>query len=130
MTGKVKLFIVVVACVAVAAGVVVAQDAYSPQAPAEQVDLIFKAASTGDIKTLMPALQANENLANVRQADGKTPLHIACMVGKTKAAEVILNHGADINAKDKHKKTPMYYAAKGHWWDTYNMLKKRGGKIR
>ena len=43
---------------------------------------------------------------NVKDNDGKTPLHHACESGKAKAIRWLVKHGADENAKDRNMQTP------------------------
>jgi ankyrin repeat protein len=43
------------------------------------------------------------------------PLHLAAMEGQEKAAEMLLDNGAVINATDRELRTPLHHAAlKGH----------------
>lgn len=47
----------------------------------------------------------------VANCDGVTPLHYACIDGKSKTVEKLLELGSDINAKDNSGNTPLHYAA-------------------
>jgi ankyrin repeat protein len=45
---------------------------------------------------------------------GRTPLHLAVGSGRTEVARLLLDRGADVNARDDTgKETPLHYAA----WD-------------
>jgi len=46
--------------------------------------------------------------------DGRTPLHNAARSGYSKAAELLITAGADVNAKDKEGHTPLWYAKDKH----------------
>lgn len=40
------------------------------------------------------------NDVNAKDVDGRTPLSVAAQLGRTGVAELLLAHGADVNAKD------------------------------
>lgn len=116
---------------AIFVGSALAQDA--PAWPAsgasdETIDLFMKAASTGDLKTLNDLINQNPNIVHARAKDGKTALHRAAMVGNTNAVQLLLDRGADVNARDNYRKTPLYYAGIARFWKTYKVLKYRGAK--
>jgi ankyrin repeat protein len=48
---------------------------------------------------------------NVRDNNGKTPLHDAAGLGNLKAMEFLLDKGVDINVRDNNGKTPLHDAA-------------------
>lgn len=67
------------------------------------------AARLGLIDTLRSLLAKDPALAQARGGDGQTPLHCAATV---EAASVLLDAGADINARDvDHESTPAQYMA-------------------
>ena len=45
-----------------------------------------------------------------RSKDGSTPLHLASMYGRLEVARVLIEHGADIDAKDNKGRTPFQVA--------------------
>jgi len=47
---------------------------------------------------------------NTQNADGETPLHIACTKDSTYIVERLLSRGADINIKNNNGETPLYLA--------------------
>ncbi len=96
-------------------------------APDEEAELFFKAASSGDLATLHELLGKHPALVHARAKDDKTAVHRAAMVGKTESIKVLLNAGADVKARDTHRKTPYYYARIGHFRDTAKYIKYRGG---
>lgn len=41
--------------------------------------------------------------------DGSTVLHLACLTADIAMVELLLQHGADINASDSRGRTPLHY---------------------
>ncbi|GFR05473.1 ANK_REP_REGION domain-containing protein [Trichonephila clavata] len=64
---------------------------------------------------------------NVRDIDGKTPLHYAAFTGK--GVELILSKGASIEAKDKNGWTPLHYAAWQNRLNAARLLVDKGANI-
>jgi ankyrin repeat protein len=50
---------------------------------------------------------------NVRDGDGKTPLHIAAIIPYVEGMQVLIEHGADVNAVDNAGRTPLSNALQG-----------------
>ena len=68
---------------------------------------VHAAARLGMIERLRALISANPELVNARGGDGQTPLHFA---GTVAVAEYLLDHGADIEARDvDHESTPAQY---------------------
>jgi len=44
-------------------------------------------------------------------ADGLTPLHLASREGYVEVASILIEHGADVMAQDKHRSTPLHHAS-------------------
>lgn len=94
-----------------------------------EVKSLFKAASTGDMKSMRSLLDKNYELVwETRPYDGKTALHIAIMNGKYDACKLLLDKGADPNARDKHGKTALYYAWKTPYAGFVRLIRNEGGK--
>ncbi|MEM7016942.1 MAG: ankyrin repeat domain-containing protein [Pseudomonadota bacterium] len=63
-----------------------------------------------DPDRVLPFLERGDNV-NVRDYKQKTPLHRASQAGFLKITELLLKHGADIEAKSKGGDTPLFDAA-------------------
>ena len=48
---------------------------------------------------------------NARREDGFTPLHVASENGSLEVARLLIDHGADIGAKDNEGRTPFQVAS-------------------
>jgi len=51
-----------------------------------------------------------------------TPLYIACLAGKVETARTLLAHGADVNAADDYRDTPLHVAVRGNRKDLVKLL--------
>ena len=60
---------------------------------------------------------------------GVTPLHKAAANNRYKTAEVLLNNGADVNAKNKYGWTPLHLAALNNASATAEVLLKQGADV-
>ena len=67
---------------------------------------VFDAAAVGRTRGLEELLETEPGLANARSADGSTPLHLAARFDQRDAAELLLEHGADPEARDGDGRTP------------------------
>jgi len=78
---------------------------------ADSAELILGAAKAGETDRVVALLEANPELVNVRDGEGKTPLHHAVLGGHPGVAELLLDRGADISAVDAWNYTPLHHAA-------------------
>ena len=65
-----------------------------------------------------------------RVDDGWTPLHSAAHWGHKETVELLINKGANVNAKDsKHKETPLYNAASAGHRQVAELLIDKGADV-
>ncbi len=69
-------------------------------------------ARRGDEARLARAI-ATGTPVDERDAQGRTPLHVAAREGRLFAAMVLVGHRADPNARDERRQTPLHAAAEG-----------------
>jgi ankyrin repeat protein len=76
---------------------------------------IFAAAIQGDTEAIEAALASNRSLVSALSTDGWTPLHLAAFFGKLEAVRLLLNKGADVNARSTNpmQNMPLHAAAAG-----------------
>ena len=53
--------------------------------------------------------------SNVQQKDHETPLHFACFRGKPEIARLLLDHGAQVNAKNYQGEIPLHLVSRGEY---------------
>jgi ankyrin repeat protein len=84
---------------------------------------VFEAASFGAVDRLA-ALLVDPGLVGSFSADGFTPLHLAAFFGETEAAELLLEEGADPDARGRGwmTGTPLHSAASGRHTEIVRLL--------
>jgi ankyrin repeat protein len=90
-------------------------------------------ANTGNIFSLRKLLDEQEDIVNVRDANGWTPLHEAVRKGDFKAVTLLLERGAEVNARtgmDGDGGGPLDWAAHYHGdnHDIIDFLKQHGAR--
>ncbi|MBQ4875143.1 MAG: ankyrin repeat domain-containing protein [Rickettsiaceae bacterium H1] len=71
--------------------------------------VFVKAISNNSTKIVQMLLKEKENIVEIRTLSDNTPLHLAVMVD-TKLVKILLDNGADINAKNMEGNTVLDYA--------------------
>lgn len=90
---------------------------------------VFEAASVGDSLRLEDILAANPGAAHSFSGDGWTPLHLAAGFGTPQSVDVLLQHGAQIDAvsKNPQRNQPLHAAlALGRNAETVRLLLAHG----
>ncbi|MFT5470429.1 MAG: ankyrin repeat protein [Verrucomicrobiales bacterium] len=80
---------------------------------AQEPTTILEAAKTGDVARLKAILDADSDAWKTKGADDNFPLHLAALEGHKDAARLLIERGADIDAKGFFDWTPLHYAARG-----------------
>jgi Ankyrin repeats (3 copies)/Ankyrin repeat len=78
-------------------------------------------AKTRQVLALMP------NVVFIRDSEGNTPLHAAAACNACQIASVLLEHGADINARRNNGAAPLHMATHAGQIDMVRFLLNRGG---
>ncbi|HLJ53837.1 MAG TPA: ankyrin repeat domain-containing protein [Chthonomonadaceae bacterium] len=93
---------------------------------------IIKAAKSGDAAAVRALLEADATLVGARDSDGSTPLHYAAWRGHPEVAAVLLDFGADIQAKNDNGHwgdSPLHAAAHGNQRAVAELLLDRGADM-
>jgi len=98
------------------------------------VTLFIKACANGDLEVMRGLLTADPGLARLSSPDaphkGWTGLHAAAQNGHTDAVRLLLEHGADPNAREAGDNTyPLHWAAAGRHLETARVLLDAGGEV-
>jgi ankyrin repeat protein len=64
---------------------------------------VFEAAAVGAAERLLGLLAVDPSLVSARSDDGFTPLHFAAFFGHPQAAQVLIDHGADLEAPSTNR---------------------------
>jgi ankyrin repeat protein len=90
--------------------------------------LLHKATQNGDVDRVKELLQAGANPDHENE-QGLTPLHWSALNGRADLAEVLIDHGAGINQRERYtgKLTPMAMALLMGYDDVVELMAGRGG---
>jgi cytohesin len=101
----------------------VAQDDAVEKSPVEQLKAAIE---RGDLARAEALLKQDSKLAGAKTSEDRgAPLHQAASLGNAAMAKLLLDHGADVNARDGQKETPLHQAAGGA---VARVLLERGAK--
>ena len=93
---------------------------------------MIKAAKKGDVAAVKRLLGIDKALVNALDNDGSTPLHCAAWKGHAAVAKVLLDAGANANAKSRNElygDTPLHAAAHGNQAAVVKLLIEHGAKL-
>jgi ankyrin repeat protein len=77
----------------------------------DAAERILEAARAGETDRVEALLEVSPELVNVRDGEGRTPLHHAVLGGHVELAELLLDRGGDISAADAWNYAPLHHAA-------------------
>ncbi|KAK3589737.1 hypothetical protein CHS0354_021059 [Potamilus streckersoni] len=96
------------------------------------VDLqLLEAAKAGDLEVVKKLISANQHAVNCRDLDGRhsTPLHFAAGYNRVVVVDYLLQHGADVHAKDKGGLVPLHNACSYGHYEVTELLIKHGACV-
>lgn len=92
---------------------------------------VLHMAAQGGADDILKAFLADERFKaaiDARDAEGRTPLHIATRLQKNSAAELLLDKGANPLAVDHEGKTPLHYAAMNYSDSIFSSFERALGR--
>ncbi len=90
---------------------------------------IWTAAGTGNIEVIKQHVSAGTDLNAKEPTRGGTPLMVAALLGQTEAASLLIEKGAEVNAKNNEGATPLLMAAFFGHLETVELLLKKGADV-
>jgi ankyrin repeat protein len=92
---------------------------------------IFAAVIQGDVAAVEALLTANRSLVSAVSPDGWTPLHLAAHFAKKDVVRLLLNKGAQVNAKSTNQmqNMPLHAAAAGKAVEVAKLLVIHGANV-
>ena len=90
---------------------------------------IWEAAYDGNIEAVKHHLDAGVDV-NVKDEGGETPLHVAALMNNAEVAELLIDEGAEVNAKGVlDGNTPLHWAAWNGHTEVAEFLIEKGAHV-
>ncbi|KAL6192801.1 hypothetical protein ACLB2K_033887 [Fragaria x ananassa] len=103
------------------------KDKQKEKARVSRTSLILWHAHHNDAVAVRKLLEEDRSLVQARDYDNRTPLHVASFHGWIDVAKCLIEYGADVNAQDRWKNTPLADAEGAKKHTMIELLKSYGG---
>ncbi|KAF2290115.1 hypothetical protein GH714_002672 [Hevea brasiliensis] len=97
------------------------------KARVSRTSMILWHAHQNDASAVRKLLEEDPSLVHARDYDNRTPLHVASLHGWIDVAKCLIEFGADVNAQDRWKNTPLADAEGAKKYGMIELLKSHGG---
>ncbi|XP_020219110.1 integrin-linked protein kinase 1 [Cajanus cajan] len=97
------------------------------KARVSRTSLILWHAHQNDAASVRKLLEEDPSLVKARDYDNRTPLHVASLHGWVDVANCLIEFGADVNAQDRWKNTPLADAEGAERTAMIELLESHGG---
>jgi ankyrin repeat protein len=88
----------------------------------------YRAVTLGQLERVKSYIASLPPLINAKGDNGETALHLAAVFGYRDIADYLIMKGADVNAKDKQGKPPLFYALKRNHPALVDLLRTHGAQ--
>ncbi|CAI0391019.1 unnamed protein product [Linum tenue] len=102
-------------------------DKQKEKARVSRTSMILWHAHQNDVAAVRKLLEEDPSLVKARDYDNRTPLHVASLHGWIDVAKCLIEFGADVNAQDRWKNTPLADAEGAKKHNMIELLKSYGG---
>ena len=96
-----------------------------------QLNACFQAVRSNDevaLKDMLPGVDINAR-STEKFGHQRAMLHVAAATGSLEATNILIDHKANVNAKDKFRRTPLFLAARNGFADIVTKLQENGADI-
>ncbi|KAK4261058.1 hypothetical protein QN277_004109 [Acacia crassicarpa] len=97
------------------------------KAKVSRTSMILWHSHQNDAAAVRKLLEDDSSLVMARDYDNRTPLHVASLHGWIDVAKCLLEFGADVNAQDRWRNTPLADAEGAKKYSMMELLKSHGG---
>ncbi|KAF8068531.1 hypothetical protein N665_1146s0024 [Sinapis alba] len=104
-----------------------AYDKQKEKARVSRTSLILWHAHQNDAAAVRKLLEEDPSLVHARDYDKRTPLHVASLHGWIDVVKCLIEFGADVNAQDRWKNTPLADSEGARKQKMIELLKSHGG---
>lgn len=104
-----------------------AREKQKEKARVSKTSAILWHAHQNDAVAVRKLLEEDRSLVNARDYDNRTPLHVASLHGWLDVAQCLIDFGADVNAQDRWRNTPLADAEGAKKHAMIELLKSYGG---
>ncbi|XP_076456466.1 uncharacterized protein LOC143290823 [Babylonia areolata] len=101
----------------------------APSAPPVSHNMLMNAISSGSADLVRQQITQEPDLINMSGWHRQTALHRACLLGYIDVVRLLLEYGADPNARNNFDETPLHYACKRGLPPVLKCLLERGADV-
>jgi uncharacterized protein len=96
------------------------------EVPEVAVRTIHQLAHEGRLAQVRSILEEDSSATHKLDSFEEHPLHTACRAGRTRIAKLLLDAGADLNARGQHGMTPLHHAVRSYSPGLVRLLLEKG----
>ncbi|KAI8514592.1 Unconventional myosin-XVI [Branchiostoma belcheri] len=89
----------------------------------------WRAVREGDVQTVRRELQAGRDVNQGSNGDDMTALHVASWYGQTGVVKLLIQHGADVGARDEDGETALHWASRNGQTGVVKLLIQHGADV-